>query len=96
MPPESLLATGRGAREQERWPVEVELLAQLIEETSIAAAGLRRRRPREIPRPRHLRRSGPHPGGSTGGAGDGDGDGADPYRRGVAVLAATSKRVHTD
>lgn len=44
-------------RQHREWPVEVELLAQLIEEVSILVAERRRRRPREVPRPDYLKRS---------------------------------------
>ncbi|MBO2461666.1 hypothetical protein [Actinomadura violacea] len=33
------------------WPVDAELLAQVIEEISVLAADHRRRKPREVPRP---------------------------------------------
>jgi hypothetical protein len=42
---------------QERsWTISTELLAQLVEEVSILAADHRRKKPREVPRPDHLKR----------------------------------------
>lgn len=70
-------------RQQEKWTVETELLAQLIEEVSVLAADMRRKKPREVPRPKHLRSN------RTGGT-------ADPHeatRKGIAVLASTRKAV---
>lgn len=39
---------------RDRWTLNTELLAQLIEEVSILAAEQRRRKPRKVPRPAHL------------------------------------------
>jgi hypothetical protein len=50
-----------------------------VEEVSILAADHRRKEPREVPRPGHVQ-----PGGAVY---------ADPYKRGIAMLAATSKGV---
>jgi hypothetical protein len=66
-------------RGNRRWTTEMELLAQVIEEVSVLAADHRRKEPRLVPRPGHVQRGG--------------GTHADPYKRGVAMLAATTRQV---
>lgn len=41
-------------RSLDRWTLNTELLAQLIEEVSVLAADMRRKKPRKVPRPAHL------------------------------------------
>jgi hypothetical protein len=43
---------------EKEWPVLAELLAQVIEEVSILAADKRRKEPRSIERPDHVRSTG--------------------------------------
>lgn len=43
------------------WPVDTELLAQLIEEVSVLAADHRRKKPLQVTRPKHLKGRRPHP-----------------------------------
>lgn len=50
-------------RAAKEWSVSTELLAQLIEEVSILAAERRRKQPREVPRPAHLRKRARQPHG---------------------------------
>lgn len=66
--------------------MEHELLALNVEVASISASGQQLKKPIKVPRPKHVRRkSGPrHPD---------DVAGNDPYKRGVAVLAATRRGV---
>lgn len=55
LPDAAFTRTTRQTREQQRlneqWPVQAELLAQVIEEVSVLASDHRRKKPREVPRP---------------------------------------------
>lgn len=68
----------------EEWPILAELVSQLIEEVSILAAEYRRKKPREIPRPKQTP-------GSGGGA-----QGQDPggFKRAVETLRRHVGAVH--
>ena len=70
--------TRRRLAESRSWTVEHELLAQLIEEVSVLAADRRRKKPREVPRPAHLKRDREKAG----------------VKKAIAVMKATSRRVY--
>lgn len=75
-------------RKQEVWTVEMELLALIAELTSIAASAQQLKKPIKVPRPKHLKQPG---GVQYAGDAKGPGRGADPYKRAVGVLAATTR-----
>jgi hypothetical protein len=58
LPAESLLRTTPEQRSQEKWTVETELLAQLVEETSVVSSGHKRKKPLKVPRPDHIKNAG--------------------------------------
>lgn len=84
LPDDALVRTTLAEREQLRqmrdWTTDTELLAQLVEEVSILAAERRRKSPREVPRPKHLREAYAKRGGDI--------------KRAVSVLKATSRTVY--
>jgi hypothetical protein len=65
--------------------VDTELRALLVEVVSIGAAGQKLKKPITVPRPKHIKRKGGVQHADTVAAGP------DPYKRGVAVLAATTR-----
>lgn len=77
----SRLAITEQERDQPEWTGLMELVAQLIEEVSILAADMRRKKPITIPRPNHIKAP-RHAGGGPAGR--------DPYKQAVSVLAATT------
>lgn len=84
LPKDACIRTTAEQRTREEWTVELELLTQLIEVTSISAAGMQLRQPITIPRPEHIRRQNK--------ARESGVDVMDnPYKQGIAVLAATAK-----
>lgn len=71
--------------------MEMELLALVAEIASISAAGHQLKKPIKVPRPKHVRRAGrsyQHADSTVTGA---DASGSDPYKRGVSVLARTTR-----
>jgi hypothetical protein len=66
----------------------MELLALIAELTSIAASSQQLKKPIKVPRPKHIKRS-----GGVRHAGDMQGQQrpADPYKRAVSMLAATTR-----
>lgn len=75
----------------EDWTVEQELMALLIEVTSVAAAGRQLRKPIDIPRPTKRRRGRVHPDHAHVG---GSAPGHDrSYGHAVAVLAGSARAV---
>lgn len=62
----------------------MELMAQIVEEVSVVASGHKRKKPREVPRPDHLK-GGAVP-SRTGNVVQIDG-----YRKAIGVLASTKR-----
>lgn len=58
LPDDALVRTTPEQRSQEKWTVEMELLAQVVEEVSVLASDRRRKKPVQVPRPDHLTRKG--------------------------------------
>jgi hypothetical protein len=86
MPRDACIRTTADDRLREEWPVTADLLALLVEVTSIGVAGQQLKQPLTLPRPKA---------GDAAAAprepGQGDRDAA--FKKGVSVLAATSKAV---
>lgn len=85
MPKGSCLRTTMEERMQEGWSVTDDLLALLIEVSSVTASGRQLRKPIEVPRPKKPQPQAARP------AGQSERDVA--FKRGVNVLASTSKGV---
>jgi hypothetical protein len=81
LPSESLLRTDPEDRSLDRWSVNTELLAQLLEVTSVGVAERRLKDPVKIPRPTHLAKH--RKARST----------QEAYARGISVLQRTSKGI---
>lgn len=64
--------------------MQTELMALAVEVASVTASGKQIKKPIQIPRPKHVKRRSR---GQTA-----DGAQPDPYKQGVAVLAATRHR----
>lgn len=79
LPPDALLRTAPEDRVRDRWGVETELLAQLVEVVSVVAAERKIKDTVKVPRPPHLRKK---PKAATP---------QEATARGIAVLRATSK-----
>ncbi len=56
LPPDALLRTAPEDRVQDRWSVETELLAQIVEVVSVVASERRLKDTVKVPRPQHLRK----------------------------------------
>jgi hypothetical protein len=68
------------------WTVDNELMAQLVELTSIVATDRQLKKPITIPRPDHIRRKGRAYQSGVKEVPE------NPYKQGIAVLQATSPR----
>ncbi len=69
---------------EEKWSVETDLLALLVEVSSVTASGRQIKKPLEIPRPK--RAATPRPTSAE--------DVDKSFKRGIAVLASTAKGVN--
>jgi hypothetical protein len=58
LPPESLVRTKPEERGRNPWDAYMELLAQLVEVSSVTAAGFRLKKPIKVPRPGRKRKRG--------------------------------------
>jgi hypothetical protein len=83
LPKDACIRTTHEQRFGEDWTVERELMALLIEITSVTAAGKQLRKPIQVPRPKSDKQRGPvHP----------RANGQNPaYGRAVGVLASTAR-----
>lgn len=85
LPRDALVRTPAEERGRDPWTAELELMAQLIEVTSVIAAEHRLKKPHKVPRPKRVkaRRA-----AAQRRAGDraGDGAGPNPYRAAIAAL----------
>lgn len=89
LPQEALTFNTLDERLREDWDVQTELLAQSVELLSVLAAERKIKEPFQVPRPQHLARSAssrPIPGAD----GDQPAVQQDAYKRGIAVLAAST------
>lgn len=59
LPPHSLVRTPREDRGRQPWDAYMELLAQIVEVTSVGVAGMRLKKPIKVPRPKRHRRRRP-------------------------------------
>lgn len=88
MPKGSCLRTTLDERLGEGWTVTDDLLALLVEVTSVSASGRQLKKPIEVPRPEKPK---PKPDARAVEAPQSERDAA--FKRGIGVLAATSKAV---